>query len=98
MSKGMGMFAMAGSCIAGSFMTLALTASLCARDLYTINEKNTVSPGLALAIFGKVSAFMLGGMPSGTLGFKSSPTHSKYCSATCFFQSFLPIVAIFLYA
>ena len=36
----------------GSFITFALTRSRCARDLYTIQEKMTVSPGLSLTLRG----------------------------------------------
>ena len=37
----------------GSFMTLALTRSRCERDLNTIHENITVSPGLRLTLRGK---------------------------------------------
>src|SRR6059036_653079 len=56
----------------GSFITLALTRSRCARDLNTIHEKNTVSPGLVLTARGN-------GTPHFTL--RSSPTHSRYSRA-----------------
>lgn len=56
----------------GSFMTFALTRSRCARDLYPIQEKATVSPRLSLILRGNgTKPFM----------FRSSPTHSRNSSA-----------------
>src|SRR3970040_833151 len=58
----------------GSFITLALTRSRCARDLYTMYEKNTVSPRLSLTLCGNDVR-----LP----GFTSSATHSRNSSAPC---------------
>src|SRR3989344_3860367 len=93
MSKGMGLSLFFGSFIIGSFITRALTLLRWALDLYTMNEKNTVSLGLAFVIRGNVVIFI-----PPMLGVRSSPTHSKYCMAPCFFQTFPPIAAIFLYS
>src|SRR6267142_5313979 len=64
-----------------SFITFAFTRSRCARDLYTIQEKITVSPGLSFSWRGNV-------LPHFTL--RSSPTHSKYSRAPWSFQIFAP--------
>ena len=56
----------------GSFITFAFTRSRWARDLYTIHEKQTVSPLFALASRGKAIPIFV---------FKSSPTHSRYSRA-----------------
>ena len=56
----------------GSFITLALTRSRCARDLNTIHENTTVSPGFRLTLRGNEVSF-----PIAT----SSATHSRYSSA-----------------
>src|SRR3989338_3075516 len=74
--------------ILGSFITFAFTAFWCFLDLYTIHEKTTVSPFLALIPFGN------GRQPG--IPFKSSPTHSKYSNAPYFIHTFAPIFAIFL--
>src|SRR5881394_2607196 len=58
----------------GSFMTLALTRSRWLRDLYTIHENTTVSPGFSFNRRGK------GTMP---LTARSSPTHSRTSRAPC---------------
>ena len=65
----------------GSFMTLALTRSRCARDLNTIHENTMVSPGLALAD-------RVNGTPNLTL--RSSPAHSRYSRAPCSARFFPP--------
>src|SRR5215216_4566114 len=57
-----------------SFMTLALTRSRWARDLYVIQEKTTVSPCLSLTLRGNDVH-----LP----GLTSSATHSRYSSAPC---------------
>src|SRR5215213_8621797 len=53
----------------GSLITLPFTLSRCARDLKTINEKRTVSPGFSLIVFENE-------MPNFTS--RSSPTASTY--------------------
>ncbi len=58
----------------GSFITFALTRSRWARDLNTIHENTTVSPGLVRAIRGN---------PAPHFTLRSSPTHSRYSSAPC---------------
>ena len=57
-----------------SAITLAFTRLRCARDLYTIQEKATVSPGLSFTLRGKDVSFPL---------FTSSAIHSRYSSAPC---------------
>src|SRR6266699_6827089 len=59
----------------GSFITLALTASRCARDLNTIHENTTVSPGLSLIVRGNDAAIFV---------LRSSPTHSRNSRAAVF--------------
>ena len=49
-------------------MTLAFTWSRCARDLYTIHENSTVSPGFSFTLCGNEVT-----LP----GFTSSATHSQ---------------------
>src|SRR3979409_568877 len=73
----------------GSFMTLALTRSRCARDLYTIHEKTTVSPGLSLTLRGNDVSF-----PT----FTSSLTHSLYSRAPYSFHTFPAFFALRRYA
>ena len=51
----------------GSFMTFALTRSRCARDLNTMYENTTVSPGFNFIVF-------VNGVPHFVL--RSSPAHS----------------------
>src|SRR3989338_7054274 len=91
MSKGIGLSLFLGSAMK-NFITFALTLSRCARDLNTINEKNTVSPDLSLTIGGKVAIFI-----PPEFGLRSSPTHSKYPRAPYFFQIFPAALAILRY-
>src|SRR5262245_59242683 len=56
-----------------------------------MNEKKTVSVGFRLTS-------VLKSLPQSGGTTRSSPTHSKYCSAPCFIHIFLPQVASFLYA
>src|SRR5262245_16440166 len=55
-----------------------------------MKEKNAVSDGFSPAIVLK--------LPHSGIPARSSPTHSKYCRAPCFIQTFLPHAAIFLYS
>src|SRR4029077_4838407 len=63
----------------GSFNTLVFTRSRCARDLNTIHEKITVSPGFSLTLCGNDVY-----LP----GFTSSATHSRNSMAPCSRQIF----------
>src|SRR5262245_34993952 len=78
------------SCPCISAMTFLLTAFRCALFLKIMKEKNAVSDGFRAASFLKLPHW---GIPA-----RSSPTHSKYCSAPCFIHIFLPHAAIFLYS
>jgi serine/threonine protein kinase len=77
MSNGIGTFIIFA--MRGSFITFAFTRSRWARDLYTIHEKQTVSPLFTLASRGKAIPIFV---------FRSSPTHSRYSRAPCSRQSF----------
>ena len=57
MSNGIGSFIIFA--MRGSFITFAFTRSRWARDLYTIHEKQTVSPLFTLASRGKATHFRL---------------------------------------
>src|SRR4030095_3506000 len=75
--------------IRGSFITFALTRSRCARERYTMYEKNTTSPGLRATLRANENP-----LPALT----SSATHSRNASAPCSFQTSAAFAAMRRYA
>jgi hypothetical protein len=74
-----------GTLSRGSFITLALTLSRCARDLNTTQENTAVSPRFSFRV-------RENGMPH--FAARSSPTHSRYSSAPWSRHTLAPSVAM----